>query len=109
MVKRQAALDLVHGSGNVFRDLADPDADIKQLKAILAAEIVKKLDSKALSVRKAHALTGIDASDFTRIRNANLTRFTVDRLMGIVNRLGSRIDVAVKLRPRPAGRELRIR
>jgi predicted XRE-type DNA-binding protein len=101
MAKKRAALELVHGSGNVFRDLGDPDADIKQLKAILAAEIIKQLDRKALSVRRAHAMTGIDASDFARIRNANLERFTVDRLMNIVNRLGSRIDVAVRLRSRP--------
>ena len=29
--------ELVEGSGNVFRDLGDPDADLKQAKAILAA------------------------------------------------------------------------
>jgi predicted XRE-type DNA-binding protein len=36
--------------------------------------------------------------DFSRIRNADLNRFTIDRLMLIVNRLGSRIEVAVKFR-----------
>ncbi len=101
MARKNAEVEVVQGSGNVFRDLGDPDADVKQLKAILAAEIIKKLDRKALSVRKAQQQTGIDASDFTRIRNANLGRFTVDRLMNIVNRLGSRIDVAIKLRPQP--------
>jgi predicted XRE-type DNA-binding protein len=92
-------LEVVHGSGNIFRDFQDPDADIKQLKVILAAEIIKKLDRDGLSVRKAQQLTGFDASDFTRIRTAKLERFTVDRLMTIVNRLGSRVEVAVKLRP----------
>ena len=29
--------ELVEGSGNVFRDLGDPHADIKQAKAVLAA------------------------------------------------------------------------
>lgn len=92
-------LEVVHGSGNIFRDFEDPDADIKQLKVILAAEIIKKLNSDGLSVRKAQQRTGFDASDFTRIRNARLERFTIDRLMTIVNRLGSRVEVAVKLRP----------
>lgn len=92
-------LEVVHGSGNIFRDLQDPDADIKQLKAILAAEIIKKLDRDGLTVRKAQQRTGFDASDFTRIRNAKLERFTIDRLMTIVNRLGSRVEVVVKLRP----------
>ncbi len=95
---KKEKLEVVHGSGNIFRDFGDPDADVKQLKAILAAEIIKKLDDSDLSVRKAQQQTGIDASDFTRIRNAKLDRFTVDRLMTIVNRLGSRVDVTVKTR-----------
>lgn len=99
--RKKEQLQVLHGSGNVFRDLGDPDADVKQLKAILAAVIIKQLDRKALSVRKAQEQTGIDASDFTRIRDANLERFTVDRLMTVVNRLGSCVEVAVKVRAVP--------
>lgn len=33
------------------------------------------------------------------LRNANLGRFTVDRLMSIINRLGSRVEVKVRVRP----------
>ena len=44
------------------------------------------------------ARTGIAAADFSRIRNADLDRFTVDRLMAILNRLGSRIEVKVRVR-----------
>jgi predicted XRE-type DNA-binding protein len=91
-------LEVVRGSGNVFRDLSDKNPDIKQFKAILAAEIIKTLDRKKLTVRGAHAKTGVAAADFSRIRNADLGRFTVDRLMSIVNRLGSRVEVKVKVR-----------
>ena len=73
--------ELVEGSGNVFRDLGDPDADLKQAKAILAARIIAVLDDRGLSVRKAGALTHFAAADFSRIRNADLGRFTLDRLM----------------------------
>ena len=91
-------IEVKRGSGNVFRDLGKKDADIAQLKAILAAQIIKVLDQESLSVRKAHARTGIAAADFSRIRNADLGRFTVDRLMSILNRLGARLDVKVKVR-----------
>jgi predicted XRE-type DNA-binding protein len=91
-------LDVVRGSGNVFRDLGRKNPDVEQLKAILAAEIIKSLDHQALSVRGAQGRTGIAAADFSRIRNADLGRFTVDRLMTIINRLGSRIDVKIKVR-----------
>ncbi len=94
-------LELVHGSGNVFRDFDDPQADILQLKSILAAQIIGTLDERKLSVRKAQQLTGVAASEFSRIRNAKLVRFTVDRLMTILNKLDQEVEVKVTIRPRP--------
>lgn len=91
-------LGVTRGSGNVFRDLRHPNADVEQFKAILAAEIIKALDRAGLTVRAAHGRTGNAAADFSRIRNADLRRFTVDRLMLILNRLGSRVEVKVKIR-----------
>ena len=90
-------LEVVRGSGNVFRDQRHENADAEQFKAILAAEIIKALDREHLTVRAAHGRTGIAAADFSRIRNADLGRFTVDRLMSIVNRLGSRVEVKVRV------------
>ena len=91
-------LQVVHGSGNVFRDLKRENADAEQFKALLAAEIIKLLDRDRLSVREAHRRTGVAAADFSRIRNADLARFTVDRLMSVVNRLGSRLEIRVRVR-----------
>jgi predicted XRE-type DNA-binding protein len=86
------------GSESVFRDLGYKNADVEQFKAILAAEIIKALDRERLTVRGAHGRTGIAAADFSRIRNADLGRFTVDRLMSVINRLGSRIEVKIRVR-----------
>src|SRR5213594_4368425 len=91
-------LEVVKGSGNVFRDLGHKNADAEQFKAILAAEIIKALDRDGLSVRAAHRRTGIAAADFSRIWNADLRRFTIDRLMSIINRLGSSVEVRVRVR-----------
>jgi len=90
--------EVIRGSGNVYRDSGKDNPDLRHFKAILATEIIKALDRDHLSVRKAHARTGFAAADFSRIRNAELSRFTVDRLMSIINRLGSRVEVAVKVR-----------
>jgi predicted XRE-type DNA-binding protein len=95
---KNAKLEILRGSGNVFHDLGRENADAEQFKAILAAEIIKALDRQRLTVRAAHERTGYAAADFSRIRNANLGRFTVDRLMSILNRLGSRVDVKIKVR-----------
>jgi predicted XRE-type DNA-binding protein len=94
----QKATKSVRGSGNIYRDFDVPNADVRQLKAILVAEIIKTLDKKGLTVRKAQSLTGIDAGDFSRVRNADFRRISVERLMAMINGLGSRVEVAVTLR-----------
>ena len=88
-------IELVRGSGNVFRDFGRPSADLEQLRSILAARIIRVLDERGLSVRKAKEITGIAAADFSRIRRANLGRFTVDRLMTILARLDQQVQVRV--------------
>lgn len=98
-MKREEKLEVARGSGNVFWDLGHKNADAEQFKAILAAEIIKALDRERLTVRAAHARTGIAAADFSRIRNADLGRFTADRLIAVLNRLGSRVEVKVRVRP----------
>ena len=95
-----ADLELVRGSDNVFRDLGHPNPELEQLRSLLAARIIGVLDDRGLTVRKAAELTGIAAADFSRIRRARLGRFTIDRLMTVLDRLGQEVDVAVRVRPR---------
>lgn len=92
--------DVVRGSGNVFRDFDHPNADAEHLKAMLAAQIIRILDARMLSTRQAGEITGIAAADFSRIRKAKLDRFTIDRLMAILNRFDQRVDVTLDVRQR---------
>ena len=93
-------LELVHGSGNVFRDFGDPDAEVLQLKAVLAGKIIDVLDEQKISVRRAEELTGYAAADFSRVRRAKLQRFTLDRLIGMLSKLGQEVEVSVNVRKR---------
>lgn len=95
-------VELVRGKGNVFRDLGHANADAEHLKAILAAQIIKVLDARQMTVRGAEATTRIAAADFSRIRKARLDRFTIDRLMTILGRLDQKIEMRVRVRPRVA-------
>ena len=95
-------IEVIRGSGNVFRDLGHPDADREQLRALLAARIIGVLDERKLTVRAAQEVTGFAAADFSRIRRANLGRFTIDRLMGMLARLGQEVEVTVSVHPRRA-------
>jgi predicted XRE-type DNA-binding protein len=92
--------DIIRGSGNVFRDLGHPDADREQLRALLAARIISVLNERNLTGREAQEETGIAAADFSRIRKANLGRFTIDRLMTILAGLGQEVEVSVNIHAR---------
>lgn len=87
--------ELVKGSGNVFRDLGDPDADLKQAKAILATRIISILDEQHLSVTKASKLTHYPAADFNCVRNADLENFTLDRLMRLLGALDGSLRITL--------------
>jgi predicted XRE-type DNA-binding protein len=75
------------------------DTDREQLRALPAAETVGVLDDRKPTVRAAGEDTGVAAADFSRIRQAKLTRFTIDRLMTILARFGRRVDETVTVRP----------
>jgi predicted XRE-type DNA-binding protein len=99
MTQKTEPLELVHGSGNVFADFGDPNAVGEQLKARLAAEIIKAMNAQELTARQAEERTGIAASDFSRIRHVKLDRFTIDRLITILERLDTIIDLKMTVQP----------
>ena len=92
--------ELVRGSGNVFRDFNYLDAGIRQAKCIFAAEILKTLDDRQWSTRKAEEATGVNHADFARIRRVNIGRFSLERLMTILGTLGQEVELSVQVRPR---------
>lgn len=95
-------LDLIHGSGNVFRDLGQSEADLRQAKAVLAAAILRALDARGLTVRQAAERTGFAAADFSRVRNARLARFTLDRLVRMLQALDPAAAISVRVETRAA-------
>lgn len=93
-------IETVPGSGNVFRDFGYPDADVRQAKALLGAQIMKILSGEGLSTRQAEERSGVSHSEFSRIRQAKFGRFTIDRLMAILARLGQEVELSVSVHPR---------
>ena len=91
---------IVRGGDNPFQDVGLPDADTLLIKADLAAGIMRVLRERQMSGAKAAELAGVAEADISRIRRASLDRFTIDRLVRILNRLDRQVQVAVSLRPR---------
>jgi predicted XRE-type DNA-binding protein len=91
---------IVRGSGNVYADIGLPNSQSRQLRGILAAEISKTLASQKLTLRAAEKLSGCPAADFSRIRQAKLSGFTIDRLMSILDHLNQEIKIEVSVTPK---------
>lgn len=95
-------IEIERGSGNVYRDFGMADAELLQARAAVAARIVVALDAGHLSTRDAERLTGVSHAEFSRIRNAQLKRFTLDRLITILRKLDRDTGVEVSFPPRLA-------
>jgi predicted XRE-type DNA-binding protein len=94
-MKADEDIELVRGSGNVFQDLGFPDAQTRQLRAQLAAEIIGVLRRRGISQREAAKLAGLAQADISKIQNAKLGGFTLDRLVTVLARLGRRVEMKV--------------
>ena len=92
--------ELVRGSGNVYQDFGRANAGLEQARAIIAAKIISILDERQLSTRDAERLTGVSHAEFSRIRNTQFRRFTLDRMITILGKLDQDIEVNVSFHSR---------
>ncbi len=92
---KKEKIEITRGSNNPFRDAGLPNPELENARAGLAADIIRILNRRNLSKRKAAAITGIDPADITRIRNADLKGFTIDRMIKILATLNHRVEVSV--------------
>lgn len=99
-------LEIVRGTGNVFRDMGHPNADVEHMKARLAAKIIAALNEQKLSVRQAGKLAGVQYADISRVRSADLDKFSVEWLTNVFNRLEPRVKVDVAFSDVSSGQAL---
>ena len=86
------------GSGNVFADLGFPDAKDLKLKVRLAVEVNHVLEERQLSQDKVARLLGIRQPHVSELVRYRLDRFSVERLMDFLTRLGRDVEIRIALR-----------
>ncbi len=92
--------DLTRSSANPAVTLSLPGSDIPYAKRAMAAEIMKALDAHQWSTRKAEQETGVNHADLTRIRRANVSRYSLERLIAILQALGKDVELSVHVQSR---------
>jgi predicted XRE-type DNA-binding protein len=91
-------------SGNVFRDLGLPDAELLQAKADLVHRISLLIEKRGLTQMEAARVLGITQPKISALLHGRLEGFSMDRLVRFLNALDQdvRISVRPKLKARPA-------
>jgi predicted XRE-type DNA-binding protein len=82
--------------GNVFADLAVPDADTHLLKAQLVARVQDVVRSRKLTQVQAAELMGVSQPDVSRMLHGQFRDISVERLVIFLTRLGCDVDIVVK-------------
>jgi predicted XRE-type DNA-binding protein len=95
--KDRKKIPVIEGSGNVFADLALPNAANLQLKAELVRQIANRIRLLGLSQAEAGTRLGLKQPDVSKLVNGRHTGFSADRLLALLNCLA--VDVEIVLRP----------
>jgi predicted XRE-type DNA-binding protein len=99
-VSRTKARDITRGSGNVFADLAFPDAEERQTKLRLAYALNEIMDAERLTQAQAAARLGLNQPKISALRNYKLDGFSVERLMTLLTALDQDVDIVIRKKPR---------
>lgn len=101
MTKRTAKPRVTIGSGNVFDDLRLPSPAEALAKSELAAILAEAIRARRLTQTAAARLLGIDQPKVSELLRGRLSRFSTERLLLFLLRVGRDIDIVVR-RPRAA-------
>lgn len=86
------------GTGNVFADLALPDAQERQLRVQLAVRLNDLLQAEGLTQAAAAKRMGMAQPHVSELKNYKLSRFSSERLMHCITLLNR--DIEIFIRPR---------
>ena len=84
------------GSGNVFKDLGYPDADVHQLKAELVARIDEIILQRGLTQAEAARLLGLSQPDVSRLFRGNFREYSMERLLRLLTGLGRDAEIVIR-------------
>ena len=89
-------VEVLRGSGNVFADLALPQAEKLKIKTGLVITIRKAIDRLQLTQQEAAARMGLTQPKVSEMMRGNFSNLSERKLMDCLVRLGYDIEIKVK-------------
>jgi predicted XRE-type DNA-binding protein len=97
MKKRTKADDSFEdSSGNVFADLGLADADELLVRADLMIAIKREIEARGFTQKQASDLIGLSQSDISNIARSKINRFSQERLMDALRKLGLDVEINIQ-------------
>ena len=97
---RNGKRPVVKSSGNVFADLALPDAEERQTKVRLVVAINHLIERRRLSQAQAAHVLGINQPKVSALDKYRLEGFSIERLMRFLVALDQDIEIVIRHKPR---------
>ena len=82
-------------SGNVFQDLAFPDAEEKFAKVKLASAIYDAIQKQKRTQEEVRKILGINSEELENLMNGRLRIFSIEKLFSFLLALGHNLEIVV--------------
>jgi len=82
-------------SGNVFQDLAFPDAEEKFAKVKLASAIYDAIQKQERTREEVGNILGINSEELENLMNGRLRIFSIEKLFSFLLALGHNLEIVV--------------
>jgi len=79
----------------VFADLGLKDADQLMARSQIGFHVFKILEERKLKQREIASILGIAQPDVSHLMNGHFSRFTTDKLLDFLRRLGRKVTIEV--------------
>ena len=84
------------GLKSAFHELGMPDADELVVKSRLIRFVADEVRRREMTQKDAGELLGLDQPNVSALMNEKLSRFSVQKLMAFVGRLGFKVSIHVE-------------
>lgn len=81
---------------SAFHEIGMPDADELVVKSRLIRFVAEEVRRRELTQKDAGELLGLDQPNVSALMNEKLSRFSVQKLMAFVGRLGFKVSIHVE-------------
>ena len=97
--KNDAKSEFTQSSGNVFADIGLSDPDKYLAKAELSIQINNIIEKRGLKQSEAATVLGIDQPKISALNCGRLDDFSIERLIGFLNKLDRDVEIVIKKKP----------